>query len=97
MRRQAKIDSNQNEIVSYARKLGFSVAITSSLGGGFPDIVLGKNGINFLGEIKDGKKPPSARKLTEPEQKFHNEWRGQICIIESIEDIDRLYKLVIDI
>jgi hypothetical protein len=85
------VDANQSEIVAYARALGFSVAVTAKLGQGFPDIVMGKNGINYMVEIKDGKKPPSQRKLSEPEQKFHNAWRGQICIVESCADIDKLY------
>lgn len=85
------VDANQSDIVAYARRLGFSVAVTAKLGKGFPDIVMGKNGRNWLVEIKDGSKPPSQRKLSESEQKFHSEWRGQICIVESRDDIDAIY------
>lgn len=80
-----RIDRNQNEIVKILRQLGCSVYVTSGVGDGFTDIVFGLCGFNFLGEIKDGSKPPSARKLTPKEQKFHDEWKGQVCILESIE------------
>jgi hypothetical protein len=41
----------------------------------------------MLFEVKDGDKPPSARKLTTAEQKFFDEWTGGVCIVvESVED-----------
>lgn len=66
------------------------MAITSNLGGGFPDIVVGKYGINVLVEIKDGSKPPSKRKLTEDEADFHSAWRGMACVIESEQQVEEL-------
>jgi len=81
-----RIDANQNEIVKTFRSLGASVLIISSI----PkccDLVVGKNKRNYLVEVKDGKKPPSARQLTPHEQIFHDSWRGQICIVNSIEDV----------
>ena len=62
MRRAAKVDDNQKEIVSALRKLGASVLITSQLKNCF-DILVGYKGINYIIEIKDGKKPPSQRML----------------------------------
>jgi hypothetical protein len=82
-RRAAKIDSNQPEIVAMFRKLGASVAHTHMVGDGFGDVVVGFQGINVLVEIKDSEKPPSARKLTPAEAKFHDEWRGAIVIIDN--------------
>ena len=70
-----------------ARQLGASVAITSSLGNGFPDAVIGFKGVNHLVEIKDGDKPPSQRKLTDDEQKWHDGWKGKVCVVENIDDI----------
>lgn len=81
-----KIDTNQNDIVSKLRKIGCSVAITSMIGKGFPDIVVGRAGINYLFEIKNGKKAPSQKRLTQDELKFFENWRGQVNIIENFED-----------
>lgn len=85
--RGKRIDANQNEVVSALRKLGFSVAITSMVGKGFPDLVVGKNGINWLFELKDGSKAPSQKKLTPDEQKFFDGWRGQINKVDGLDDI----------
>jgi hypothetical protein len=38
------------------------------------DLLCWYNGRTLLLEIKDGSKPPSARRLTPAEQKFHDEW-----------------------
>ena len=65
-----KVDNNQREIVKKLRKIpGVTVSITSALGDGFPDIVVGYKGVNHLIEIKDGSKPPSRRKLTPAEER----------------------------
>lgn len=81
-----RTDRNQTEIVAALRRIGCSVAITSALGDGFPDIVVGFKGRNFLMEIKDGTKVPSKRKLTPDEVKFHDNWRGEISVVESVDD-----------
>ena len=61
MRRAAKIDANQPEIVAALEAVGASVVSTAGLGNGFPDIVVGFRGINYLIEIKDGSKPPKSK------------------------------------
>ncbi len=81
-----RIDQNQTEIIETLRLLGCSVANTSRMGMGFPDIVIGLNGKNYLIEIKNGSKPPSAQALTSPEKRFHQFWRGQITVIKSTKE-----------
>jgi hypothetical protein len=86
MRRANKIDANQNDIVAALRKAGATVRIISQ-GEGIPDLLVGFRGETALLEVKDGDKPPSARKLTTAEQKFFDEWTGGVCIVvESVED-----------
>lgn len=84
--RARKIDSNQNEIVKGLRQLGVSVRVTSMLGEGFPDLVCGHRGINYLFELKDGDKSNSRKKLTTDEQQFFDTWKGKVYKIESIDD-----------
>lgn len=94
MRRRGRTDTNQKEIVKIFRQLGFSVAITSMVGSGFPDIVISKHKKNWLVEIKDGEKFLSQRELTEDEKKFIAEWRGTVYIVETIEQALALAKLL---
>lgn len=86
MRRAAKIDSNQPAIVQILRQLGCTVQHLHTIGKGCPDILIGINGLNILAEIKDGNKPPSQRNLTPDEKEWHLNWRGQVSIIESVDD-----------
>lgn len=90
--RICRTDRNQAEIVSALRKVGCSVTPTHMVGDGFPDLVVGRNGINHLIEIKDGAKPPSARELTKDEKKFHIEWRGTVHVVYSVDDALKLLR-----
>lgn len=83
-----KTDSNHKEIMDKCRTIpALSIFSTHAVGKGFPDIVIGYRGKNYLFEIKDGKKPPSQRKLTSDELRFHIGWYGQINIVYSFDDI----------
>ena len=96
MRRTAvhKVDDNQAEIVRDLRKMYFSVRSTAMVGNGFPDIVVGFLGNNWMFEIKDPDKPPSGKKLTPKEKDFHEAWRGQVHIVETVDDIlDVMFKV----
>lgn len=90
MRQRARIDTNQPQLVKELRAIGCSVAVTSQLGKGFPDIVVGYRGVNYLIEIKDPSKPPSARKLTPAEEEFKKGWVGQYAVIHSVEEFINL-------
>lgn len=89
--RARRIDANQPAMVKFLRDRSISVAITASLGNGFPDLVIGlPNRITCLVEIKDGSKPPSARKLTPDEQAFHDGWQGEIAIVATLDELEAL-------
>jgi Holliday junction resolvase len=86
MRYANRIDANQNKIVDAMRKAGAVVRIISQ-GDGIPDLLVGYRGFTILMEVKDGDKVPSARKLTEAEQKFFDDWRGgMLVIVNSVEE-----------
>lgn len=86
MRTAARKDANHNEIQRCFEKLGYSVKDVSQLGG-FCDIVVAKNNMTFLIEVKDGDKELARRKLTPAEKEFHEYWKDEIPIIESLNDV----------
>lgn len=92
MRYANKIDANQNAIVKALRCAGAFVRIISQ-GDGIPDLLVAYRGYTILMEVKDGDKPPSARKLTEAEQKFFDEWTGgMLVIVNSVEEALEILK-----
>ena len=86
MRRAAKVDANQAEIVAALRAVGATVQPLHSVGKGCPDLLVGYRGRNLLIEVKDGAKPPSARKLTPDQIEWHATWRGSVAQAKSIEE-----------
>ena len=86
MRRAAKIDANQEQIVSALRAAGATVQSLAGVGVGVPDLLVGHQGKTVLLEVKDGSKPPSARRLTEDQLKWHGAWRGgPLAIVDGVD------------
>lgn len=78
-----RTDSNQREIVSALRQMGYSVAITSSVGDGFPDLVVGKAGATWLIELKSSRKAG----YTEHQTVFMRIWTGSPVVrLNSLEE-----------
>ena len=94
--RARRVDKNQQEIVKALIAIGCTVADTSRSGEGFPDLVVGYRGQNYLIEIKDGNKSPSRRALTPAQETFHNNWRGRVVIVknadEAIQEVTEHFK-----
>ncbi len=89
MKTNARIDRNQPEIVEHFRKHGFYVLHVHQLKN-CVDIMVSKGKVTAAVEIKDGEKVPSARRLTEGELKFKNEWKGHWYLCENKEDADKI-------
>ena len=88
LRRAARVDANQKEIVEGLRKLGAYVLITSQLKNAF-DILVGYNSELYIMEIKDGSKPETQRHLTEGELKCmegFNKVGVKYYVINSLEE-----------
>lgn len=72
MTRHAKrIDNNQKQIVNELRSYGFIVKVTSSMGQGFPDILIAKDRVAIGVEIKDLNK---REELTDSEIEMKSWW-----------------------
>lgn len=88
----ARIDKNQPEIVKALRKAGFTVTPLHAVGGGCPDLLVGKRGKNALIEVKDEttdhyhKTRNLAKCLTEDQHKYHFMWQGSLGVVWTIEE-----------
>lgn len=96
MRKRAKVDGNQREIVAALRKAGAVVHSTAQLGGGFPDVFCNFRGRIFGFEIKDPKHAPSDRKLTDMEQAFHDNWNRSGQTIYVIETAEQALEIMVE-
>ncbi len=81
-------DNNQKEIVQLLRDTGIiSVAITTGVGHGFPDLIVGFYSakydmfINLLFEVKT-----QSGKLRLEQQHWHENWKGNVYVIRSFHD-----------
>jgi hypothetical protein len=81
MRRVGRVDLTQNDAVKRLRQIGASVTVTSQLGAGFPDLVVGFRGRTFLIEMKTGNEP-----LTQAEKDWHAKWSGHAVIARTPEE-----------
>ena len=87
MRRAAKVDQNQDQVVSALRAAGAKVQSLAAVGKGVPDLLCQYEGTFYLIEVKDGRKPPSQRKLTEDQVKWHEEWKSAFLgVVESPDE-----------
>lgn len=80
MRRAARTDANQTEIVAALRQVGATVQLLHTVGHGCPDLLVGFRGQNYLFEIKTAK-----GKMTGDEPEWHLAWRGNVHIVRSVD------------
>ena len=89
--RAAKIDANQQQVVSALRGAGCMVDSLASVGNGVPDLLVGyraKNGERklWIVEVKDGAKPKSRQALTPAQEQWHAAWSGYpVSIVDGPE------------
>jgi len=89
VRRAARVDANHAEIVAALRAARCWVLDLSAVGNGCPDLLVHgptRNWDFVLLEVKDGKKPPSARKLTPAQIEFHAGCRGPVVVVKDVAD-----------
>jgi Holliday junction resolvase len=89
MRRIARIDDNQREIVKALRQAGCKVLSLAAVGNGCPDLLVYRADTLYMLEVKDGGKSASRRQLTPHQQRFKKDWPVQV-----VTDIESALKAV---
>jgi len=83
MYRAAKRDSNEAHLIEAARAVGATVKQLDDPG--VADLLIGFDGKNYLVEVKS-----ESGTLTAAQEKFFAEWKGQVCVARTADDITRL-------
>jgi hypothetical protein len=85
MRRAAKVDANQEQIVSALRAAGASVQSLAPIGKGCPDLLVAFQGLMFLMEVKAGK-----GKVNELQQRWAEGWNTHVSTVRDPEQALRV-------
>lgn len=85
VRRAARVDENQSEIIDALRRVGAVVQPLHGVGEGCPDILVGWAGLNHLIEIKRqlGPKGGGGGSLTSPQRLWHKKWGGTVGVVRT--------------
>ncbi len=75
------VDANQVAVVDALRRVGALVQHLHTVGGGCPDLLVGYRGKLWLLEVKDGRKPPSERRLNDAELDWHRRWASYPVVV----------------
>jgi len=75
-------DENEKEIITALESIGCTV---------YPmdqpcDLLVGRGGKNILIEIKNPSKPKGDRKKTDAQREFFASWKGQVRIVETVDE-----------
>lgn len=86
MRRAARTDANQAEIIAALRKAGAGVVDMSAVGEGCPDLLASYRGEWFLIEVKSDKQPPSRRKLRPTQRDWHAQHSAKVHVVKDVDE-----------
>jgi hypothetical protein len=95
MRRAARVDANQKDVVQRFIAHGCSVTLLHRVGEGCPDLLVGVpypgGGHTLLVEVKDGAKTPSQQAKTPAQVRWWSEWRGgPVATITDLAGVDTI-------
>jgi Holliday junction resolvase len=90
MRHNPRKDRNHNEIKEFFELQGCTVWDAAGGHGGIPDLIIGFGNVTILVEVKDGKKPPSERKLTGAQLEFFNRMQGANFVCYDIKQAEEI-------
>lgn len=87
MRSYARVDDNQESIVSALRRVGASVQSLAAVGKGTPDLLVGYRGRTFVLEVKNPAQEPNKQRLTPLEASWHSTWRGSpVAVVRTVDE-----------
>jgi hypothetical protein len=91
VRRRAKVDEKHPEIVQALRSAGYRVLSLARVGGGCPDLLVGRASRLVLIEVKQPSGPKGGssakgQKLNAAQEAFREAWYPMVCVARSKEE-----------
>jgi hypothetical protein len=86
--RACRKDANHGSVLDRILSIGWS-ALDLAQYGAPVDLAVSKGRTCALVEIKDGSKPPSARKITKAGQAARDRWQGPYLVVTSPDDAEQ--------
>lgn len=91
--RARRNDGNKRALHKLWTAIGGSWLDIAPEHGGEPDALVGWRGRDALIEVKDGSKPPSARKLRPEQVEWHRQWKGRpVEVVLCFDDLRELFE-----
>ena len=87
MRRAARKDGNQQQIVDALRDVGATVAVVNQEG--LPDLLVGFRGRNYLMEVKT-----STGRIRTLQRQFFQRWQGYVRVVRTVDEALQLIGVV---
>jgi len=87
--RAKKVDTTHPSIRNHLRAIGWRVHDTSSVGGGFPDLVVARCGFTALVECKSGSEAGAEMELNELQKRFRDSWPGPFVVAATPTQAER--------
>ena len=85
-----KTDENQKQIVLSFKKAGFKVVLLHMVGKGCPDLLISHSHLPGWSALVEIKNPKAKGRLNNLQKDFHQNWHGNIHVIETIGDVAEL-------
>lgn len=86
MRRAARVDGNHPALVAALQQVGATVTSLATVGGGVSDLLVSYRGRWHVLEVKDGNKPPSARKLRPAQFAWMAAQRAPVHVVTTVDE-----------
>lgn len=96
MRRAAKVDANQSEIVAALEKAGASVTSLAAVGKGVPDLLVAYRGCWYLLEIKNPERSRKRRGFLATQAAWSDGQRAPVRLVMDVDDALRAVGAVTD-
>lgn len=93
MRHAKRVDRNHAEVKAEYLAHNWEVEDLSHIGHGVPDLFCRRGDDCHFAEVKDGEKPPSARKLTAAERFWHEILKRAGIAVKVIERVEQIAEL----